>query len=112
VDVKTIAAWLLALATLSAQSSLEFLNHRHPILDAHNCYPYQGQWADRLDRALGAGFPIAIEQDLAWRISSATGPGAVVVSHEAKTTGTEPTLRDYFFEHVRPVAENAHWGDR
>lgn len=105
--MKTIAAWLLALATLGAQSSLEFLNHRHPVLDAHNCYPYQGQWADRLDRALGTGFPIAIEQDVAWRTDSAGGRGTAVVSHEAKPIGSEPTLRDYFFEHVRPVVEYA-----
>lgn len=75
--------------------------------DAHNCYPYEGRWADRVDRALGAGYPIAIEQDLAWYLDPSTGQGRVVVSHTPKTTGTEPTEKDYFFEHVRPVVEKA-----
>jgi hypothetical protein len=30
-----------------------------------------------------------------------------VVSHTSKTNGSEPTLKDYFFEHVRPVVERA-----
>ena len=37
------------------------------LLDAHNAYPYHGQWRDRIDRALATGVPVAIEQDLAWR---------------------------------------------
>jgi hypothetical protein len=77
------------------------------LLDAHNCYPYEGKWADRIDRALGTGYPVGIEQDLAWGIDSATGRGRPVVSHTPKTTGAEPTLRDYFFEHVRPLIEKA-----
>jgi hypothetical protein len=24
-------------------------------VDAHNCYPYEGNWADRIDRALSVG---------------------------------------------------------
>jgi hypothetical protein len=36
------------------------------VMDAHNCYPYDGRWGDRVDRALSAGTPVAIEQDLAW----------------------------------------------
>jgi hypothetical protein len=110
---------LLALASLlGAQSPapLDFLNHNHPVLDAHNCYPYEGQWSDRIDRALKSGFPIGIEQDIAWAADPATGKGRPVVTHTAKTTGSEPTLRDHFFEHVRPVIEKAlaqndraHW---
>ncbi len=89
-----------------AQSPLEFLNHGRPLLDAHNLYPYEGQWADRIDRALRAGFPVGIEQDLAW-FADPSGKGRLVVSHTAKTNGSEPTLKDYFFEHVRPVVERA-----
>ena len=60
---------LLALAlalTASAQNraSLDFLNHGRPVLDAHNCYPYNGR-ADRIDRALSLGFPVSIEQNIA-----------------------------------------------
>jgi hypothetical protein len=110
---------LLALASLlGAQSPapLDFLNHNHPVLDAHNCYPYEGQWTDRIDRALKSGFPIGIEQDIAWAADPVTGKGRPVVTHTSKTTGSEPTLRDHFFEHVRPVIEKAlaqndraHW---
>lgn len=35
------------------------------LMDAHNCYPYFEWWSDRIDRALSAGTPLAIEQ--AWR---------------------------------------------
>jgi hypothetical protein len=110
---------LLGLASLlCAQSpaSLDFLNHNQPVLDAHNCYPYEGQWSDRIDRALKSGFPIGIEQDIAWAADPATGKGRPVVTHTPKTTGSEPTLRDHFFEHVRPIVEKAlaqndraHW---
>src|SRR5207237_744238 len=39
---------------------------RRVILDEHNCYPYYEWWFDRIDRALSAGTPVAIEQDLLW----------------------------------------------
>jgi hypothetical protein len=71
------------------------------ILDAHNCYPYEGKYADRIERALALGYPVALEQDLAW------SDGRVVVAHSAQTTGNEPTLRQHFFEHVRPLVEKA-----
>jgi hypothetical protein len=93
---------LAAMVPAFAQTaSLDFLNHNRPVLDAHNCYPYEGRWADRIDRALKSGFPVSIEQDLAWN------EGRVVLSHEPKTSGSEPLLRDYFFERVRPVVEKA-----
>src|SRR5262245_12046411 len=75
------------------------------VLDAHNCYPYDGQWNDRLDRALASGLPVAIEQDLAWHKDSVTGKSWSVLSHEAQTTGKEPTLESYFFKRVRPIVE-------
>ncbi len=106
--MKTILLLALAVLPGRAQSrALDFLNHNRPVLDAHNCYPVEGRWADRIERALGTGFPAGIEQDLAWYVDPATGQGRVVVSHEAKTTGAEPLLRDYFFERVRPIVEKA-----
>jgi hypothetical protein len=92
--------FFLAIA-LFGQPQLEVLNHNQPVLDAHNCYPYEGRYADRIDRALSLGFPIAIEQDIAW------AAGRPVVSHTPKTTGSEPTLREHFFERVRPIVEKA-----
>ena len=99
--MRTSACFLLFLGVLTAQP------FPRPLLDAHNCYPYEGKWADRLSRALATGAPVGIEQDLAWGIDKATGIGRPVVSHTPKTTGDEPSLRDYFFEHVRPVIERA-----
>ena len=98
---------VLFCASLAAQPRLDFLNHGKPVLDAHNCYPYQGQWTDRIERALGTGFPVGIEQDLAWWVDPRTSTGRVVVSHTDKTTGEEPTLKDHFFERVRPIVEDA-----
>jgi hypothetical protein len=106
--MKILVSLLLTCAPLFGQtSSLDLLNHNRPTLDAHNCYPYNGQWSDRLDRALGTGFPVGIEQDLAWAIDKSTGKGRVVVSHAKETSGDEPALRDHFFEHVRPIVEKA-----
>jgi hypothetical protein len=62
-------------------ASLDFLNHNRPILDAHNGYPYQGQWTNRIDRALGTGFPVSIEQDLTWDRKGAKREGRIVLSH-------------------------------
>jgi hypothetical protein len=110
---KPVLGLLLAIcSSVSAQTdSLQFLNRGRPTLDAHNCYPYEGRWADRIDRALEAGTPVVIEQDLTWHIDGATGKGRIAISHSAKTRGDEPGLRDYFFERVRPLVERALAGN-
>jgi len=78
-----------------------------PMLDAHNCYPENGEWADRLSRALAtARRPIGIEQDLVWKPDN-RGGGTSVVGHDAKVTGAEPTLEDYFFKAVAPAMDAA-----
>ena len=91
----------------SKAQQLSYLNGEKPTVDAHNCYPYDGKWADRIDRALQTGFPVGIEQDMAWYVDPATGKGRAVVTHSAQTNGSEPTLRQYFFERVRPIVEKA-----
>ena len=98
--MRWLAACLFA-GALQAQPQLDFLNHNRPLADAHNCYPERGRWADRIERALRTGFPIAIEQDLAW------AGGRAVLSHNDKPSGGEPALGEYFFERVRPVVEKA-----
>ena len=95
------AAALFALSLTLAAQDLDYLNHNRSVLDAHNCYPYKGQFKDRIERALATGYPVGIEQDLT------LGNGVPVVSHEAKVTGGEPTLREHFFERVRPLMEKA-----
>lgn len=77
------------------------------VLDAHNAYPYNGRHGDRIDRALAGGVPVAIEQDLVWRPAGPDGPARSVVSHGEPFDGTEPSLRDHFFERIRPVVERA-----
>src|ERR1700761_5921638 len=94
---------LVSFPVYAQKADLGFLNHNHPVLDAHNCYPYEGRWAERIDRALKTGFPVAIEQDLAWFVDPVSGKGRVVLDHSAKTTATDPEVRQYFFERVRPI---------
>src|ERR1700722_7306344 len=95
-------ALLTALTTMAAGNSLDYLNHNRPVLDAHNCYPYEVQWKDRTDRALPTVFPVIIEQDLAWYAGPDGGQRRVGGSHQPRTNGSEPLLRDYFFERVTP----------
>jgi hypothetical protein len=117
-----VLVWLVA--SLSVAASLSVLGWsqtrralpptmKHPfrpgervVLNAHNCYPEQGKYADRIDRALSTGLPVSIELDLAWhRDPENAGKGWSVVSHETKTHGDEPTLEQYFFEKVKPLVE-------
>lgn len=76
-------------------------------LDAHNAYPYNGHFGDRIDRALATGLPVAIEQDLVWLPAEAGRPARSIVSHGEPFDGSEPSLRDYFFERIRPIVERA-----
>ncbi|HVZ15980.1 MAG TPA: hypothetical protein VG897_02600 [Terriglobales bacterium] len=77
------------------------------LMDAHNCYPYFEWWADRIDRALSAGTPLAIEQDLAWYTDPKSKKSWSVVSHGSPVTGHEPTIEQYFFTRIRPIVEKA-----
>jgi hypothetical protein len=100
-------------AALAAAPGPGFAPGARVLLDAHNCYPYGGRWADRIDRALSAGTPLAIEQDLVWFRDPVTGNGRSLVAHDDASkpalglTGDEPSMRDYFFERVRPIVERA-----
>lgn len=77
------------------------------LLDAHNAYPQNGRWTDRIDRALTTGVPVAIEQDLFWSKNTATGRLQIVVAHDKKELGRAPRFESYFFEKVRPLVERA-----
>src|SRR4029077_1119898 len=87
--------------------STSWLPGERVLLDAHNCYPYNARWSDRLDRALGTGVPLAIEQDLFWYTDKESGKSWSVVSHGKPVSGTEPTLQSYFLERIRPLMEVA-----
>jgi hypothetical protein len=110
------AGLLLAILTLSsathpAASPADMPKAAAPggrvLLDAHNCYPYDGKWADRIDRALATGLPVAIEQDLVWWTDPATKTPRSIVSHGEPFSGTEPSMKEHFFERVRPLVEQA-----
>ena len=77
------------------------------LMDAHNCYPYGGQWRDRIERALKTGTPLAIEQDLFWYTDPHTHQSQSLVTHGRPIHGNEPTMHDYFFERIRPLMEAA-----
>lgn len=83
-----------------------YLPGNRVLMHAHNCYPYEGRWADRMDRALSTGAPLVIEQDLIW-FAGADGAHRSIVAHECPCTGEEPGLKEHFFERVRPIVENA-----
>ena len=80
---------------------------KRTVMDAHNCYPYFEWWYDRIDRALSAGTPLAIEQDLAWYTDPKTGKSWSIVTHGAPFTSQSPTMEHYFFDRVRPIVEKA-----
>ena len=83
-------------------------------MHAHNCYPDQGAWRDRLPRALATGLPwVAIEQDLVWAPHASGAGGRILVAHDTPALGSEPTLERHFFERVRPFLEQSlSRGDR
>jgi hypothetical protein len=112
--IRVLFGVVLLVLTVSACASLALPNFgdsarpgARVLMDAHNCYPYFGWWSDRIDRALSAGVPLAIEQDLLWVTDPKTGAARSLVSHGAPFTGSEPSMRDYFFERVRPIIEKA-----
>ena len=110
--VRILFVLALACGSLHAVSAADdagqgFMPGQRVLLDAHNCYPYQGRWADRLERALGTGLPLALEQDLVWYTDPESGESRSIVSHGKPFTGEEPSIEEYFFETVRPLVERA-----
>jgi hypothetical protein len=69
---------------------------------AHNAYPDDGKYGDRLDRVIAAGVPFVVEEDLVWV------DGRSLLIHNAKAASADsPTLESYFFPKVAPVVEKA-----
>jgi hypothetical protein len=102
----TLAFFGVLLSTgLAAQSS--YAPGQRTVNDAHNCYPYDGRWNDRIDRSLSTGLPIAIEQDLNWYVPADGSTPQVLVSHGGKLSGAEPTFERYFFKRIAPLVEAA-----
>jgi hypothetical protein len=102
-----VAALPQSTSTQPPKNDLFLVNQGRPLLDAHNCYPDDPHYTNRLDRALKLELPIAIEQDIAPYRDPASGDVIPKVTHSAKATASEPTLRAHFFERVRPIIEQA-----
>lgn len=108
------ATWLavpLVALMVARPASAQWEPGRRVLLDAHNCYPTHHEWADRIDRALATGTPLAIEQDLMWYSDPKGGRSWSVVAHDEPgrlalgLDGSEPTLDEYFFQRIRPAVE-------
>ncbi len=103
--IRTTAAAIMiaAVAAFGQEGQRPDIFGGRSLLDAHNAYPEEGRWKNRLDRAIATGsMPIVIEQDIAWSSS-----GVPVVSHDTTLDGTEPTLENHFFKRVIPILERA-----
>ena len=94
----------LAIAQSGRQPADPLAPGRRTLLHAHNAYPEEGRWRDRVDRALGTGLPVVIEQDLAYAPRNLSHLRSVV-SHEPELRGAEPPLEQHFFDRVRPLIE-------
>lgn len=95
-------AGILASVAIAAKvSSSPVAPGARTLMLAHNAYPDQGKYADRLDRAIAAGVPFVVEQDLVWV------DGKSLLIHNAKASADAPTLETYFFPKVQPIIEKA-----
>ncbi len=101
------ASLLLLLAPANIYAADKAAPGARTVMDAHNCYPYFEWWGDRIDRALSAGTPVGIEQDLGWYTDQKTGKSWSVVTHGDPISGEEPVMEHYFFDRVRPIVEQA-----
>ena len=105
--IAVIVCSMFALGAKVAEHHDAAMPGSRSVMDAHNCYPYDEWWSDRIDRAISAGTPLAIEQDLAWYTDPKTGKSWSIVTHGAPFSGHEPTMEHYFFDRVRPIVEKA-----
>ena len=103
----TCAVLLVGLLAAQPKGETWFAPGKRTTMLAHNAFPEDGKWADRLDQALGAGTPSVIEIDLAWKKDPKTGEFRSFVPFTKNPTGDEPDITHYFFPKVRPMVEKA-----
>jgi hypothetical protein len=94
-------------AQTGAAAGSSYAPGRRVLIDAHNAYPTEGRFEDRIDRALATGMPLAIEQDLFWLVDPRSGVGRSVVAHVTEEAAGNPSFEDYFFKKVAPVMDKA-----
>jgi len=98
----TFAGLVTSLAIAAKVYSSPFAPGFRTLMLAHNAYPEEGKFGDRLDRAISGGLPFAVEEDLVWV------DGKSLLIHNAKAAGPDsPTLESYFFPKVAPIIEKA-----
>jgi hypothetical protein len=100
-----LACVLLAAALSLVAQPAGYAPGRRVLLDAHNAYPERGRYADRIERALRTGLPVAIEQDLYWS-TLGTAP-QVVVAHDDDALAGAPTFAAHFFDRLAPLMTQA-----
>ena len=105
--ISIVAAVATCLFSHAGTAQQGFSPGQRVLLDAHNAYPQNGRWSDRIDRALSTGLPVAIEQDLFWAKNPTSGRFEIVVAHDRSELDRAPTLEAYFFEKIRPMMERA-----
>jgi hypothetical protein len=112
--MKRLCGWAAAAVLASVLASAQqppapagFAPGARVLLDAHNAYPTEGGFADRIDRALATGLPLAIEQDLFWFKDPRSGVFRSVVAHVPEEAATAPTFEEHFFAKVAPIMEKA-----
>jgi len=92
-------AGLVASVAIAAKTS-PFTPGARTLMLAHNAYPDDGKYGDRLDRVIASGVPFVVEEDLVWV------DGKSLLIHNAKAAGPDsPTLESYFFPKVAPIVE-------
>ena len=96
------AALLIALTAAAKVHQPPFAPGVRTMMLAHNAYPYEGQYGDRLDRVIAAGVPFVVEEDLNW-----INGKSLLIHHEKFASADSPTLESYFFPKVKPIIEKA-----
>jgi hypothetical protein len=97
-----IVAAAISLAIAAGSTSSPFTPGARTLMLAHNAYPDEGKYGDRLDRAISAGVPFVVEEDLVW-----TGGKSLLIHNEKAAGPDSPTLESYFFPRVAPIIEKA-----
>src|SRR5215470_421932 len=97
-----VAFGSIALMAEGAAKLQTFAPASRTVMLAHNAFPDHGKYGDRLDRAIAAGIPFVVEEDLGWV------DGHSWLIHGPKAVSTDdPTLESYFFPKIRPIMEKA-----
>lgn len=100
------AAFFCASLAVPAAQTAGVTPGARALLDAHNAYPYESRFADRLSRGLATGTPVALEQDLIWRVGP-DGRGESVVGHDLDKVAEAASFESYFFGTVGPALTKA-----